>query len=168
MMWLELNQTLSLNNSTESPWYILMMTSNVFFHSPVEFLMNVLRPRLVLHSAKLFHIRVCGPEPQSVQAGPSLVWFPDVLPAVGGSALLLLFHFHGLSCVYVYSLSCEPQLSCLTSFMIMSLMSAFYTSVNPGTIHVGSPHFCFQLSSPQGGVLCRHPWSCTVLGLLFS
>lgn len=44
--------------------------------------MNVLRPLLVLHSAKLSHIRVCGPEPQSVQAGPSLVWFPDVLPAL--------------------------------------------------------------------------------------
>lgn len=132
------------------------MTSSVFFHSPVELLMNVLRPLLVLHSAKLSHIRVCGPEPQSVQAGPSLVWFPDVLPALLKSScgrVCLLFHFH------VYSLSCKPPLSCLTSFMMMSLMSAFYTSVNPANIHVGSPHFGFQLSSPQGGFLCMHPWS---------
>lgn len=129
---------------------------------------------LVLHSAKLSHIRVCGPEPQSVHAGPSLVWFPDVLPALLKSSC-------GWVCPAAVSFSWPVFLLCICLqpelwasvilfdlFLMMSLISAFYTSVNPGSIHVGSPHFGFQLSSPQGGFLCMHPWSCMVPGLLFS
>lgn len=124
MTWTKSN-SVTEQQHRESPWYILMMTSKVFFHSPVEFLMNVLRPLLVLHSAKLSHIRVCGPEPQSVQAGLSLVCFPDVLPvlsnpAVGGSALVLLF-----PCSWDHTLDGFLK---IMPFIFMACVSLVYTS----------------------------------------
>lgn len=74
------------------------------------------------------------------QSGSQMFFQHCLNPAVGESALL--FHFH------VYSLSCEPPLSCLTSFMMMSLMSAFYTSVNP----CGLPSFWLPAFFSTGGL----------------
>lgn len=92
-----------------------------------------------------FPTYVCGPEPQSVHAGPSLVWFPDVLPALLKSNCGWVI----LASSFLLHLCMHPW-----SYMVAGLLVSVIVAVGiVGRTLLTSESICSESCSWLGGYL---------------